>query len=275
MKKRVLSFLLVLVMVLAILPMPAIAAGEGASLTVSGRTYRNKYVVISDGNAAAVYYINNSNQVQTMDGSAAAFAPGSYTVYYGPLGMQKNRSFYKGTFTVSEGDDAVSATLSSSRWSSASTAEQYYYAESVYYNTSSFDHVDVRVAGSYVIHVGGHEYSATVSNPSVVVKVGGTQVASQKWSGTTSYEWRKTGLNLTRSSLIEIELILTLTYTDANDEKHELKDMHITYNNVNNLSKFIDAIAICDGVAGLDIRVSVADIEEELEQHTVTYEWRV
>ena len=275
MKKRVLSFLLVLVMVLAILPMPAIAAGEGASLTVSGRTYRNKYVVISDGSAAAVYYINNSNQVQTLDGSAAAFAPGSYTVYYGPLGMQKNRSFYKGTFTVSEGDDAVSATLSSSRWSSASATEQYYYAESVYYNTSSFDHVDVRVAGSYVIHVGGHEYSATVSNPSVVVKVGGTQVAKQEWSGTTSYEWRKTGLNLTRSSLIEIELILTLTYTDADGERHELKDMHITYNNVNNLSKFIDAIAICDGVAGLDIRVSVADIEEELEQHTVTYEWRV
>ena len=275
MKKRVLSLLLVLVMVLAVLPVPEVAAAEGATLTVSGNSYRNKYVVITDGTSKATYYITNNGTVQNMDGSAATFGAGNYTVYYGPLGMQKNRSFYKGSVTVDDSDSSASVSMSRTSWTGASSAEQYYFAESIYYNTSSFDHVDIRVAGSYVIHVGSEEYSATVSDPSVVIRVGGQQVASQTWSGSTSYEWRKTGLRLTRSSLIEIDLTLTLTYTDSKGERHVLKDMHIVYDNVNGMGKFLDAIVICDGVAGLDVRVSVEDIEEEIEQHTVTYEWRV
>ena len=132
MKKRVLSLLLVLVMVLAILPVPEVAAAEGATLTVSGNSYRNKYVVITDGTSKATYYITNNGTVQNMDGSAATFGAGSYTVYYGPLGMQKNRSFYKGSVTVDDSDSSASVSMSRTSWTGASSAEQYYFAESIY-----------------------------------------------------------------------------------------------------------------------------------------------
>lgn len=149
------------------------------------------------------------------------------------------------------------------------------YATSLFYNTQSYNHVDVRVEGSYVIHVGSQAYSARVSNTTAVVKVGGTTVASQTWSGTTSYEWRQTGLYLSRANVISVELTLDLTYTDSTGQTQVLEDVKIVYDSVNNIDKFIDAIAICDMIQGLDFRVSVEDIEEEIRYHSVSYEWRV
>jgi len=108
-----------------------------------------------------------------------------------------------------------------------------------------------------------------------VVKVGGQQVASKTWDGSTDYEWRQDGLTLTRSSLISVELTLDLRYTDSRGQSHVLEDVKITYDNANNLDKFIEAIAICDMVWGLDFRVSVQEIEEEIQYHAVSYEWRV
>lgn len=245
------------------------------TIAVSGSSYRSKYVVISNGSTSALYYINSSGIVQNTDGTDAAFEPGTYTVYYG-IGGSRDSSFAAGTVTVSEGAASASVSLSSARVSSSTAyATKVLYATSLFYNTASFDHVDVRVAGSYVIHVGSQTYEATVSNPSVVVKVGGTTVANQTWTGTTSYEWRQTGLRLTKASVISVELTLDLTYTDSSGQSHTMEDVKITYDSVNNIDKFIDAIAICDMVMGLDFRVSVEDIEEEIQYYSVAYEWKV
>ena len=244
------------------------------TLTVSGSSYHNKYVVIN----GSLYYVSGDGTVQNTDGSEAAFEPGTYTVYYGNRGSGSGRgnesSFATGSVTVAEGSSTAAVTMNSISVSN-SHADVYLYATSLFYNTSSFDHVDIRVAGSYVIQVGGQSYTATVSNPSVVVKVGGTAVASQTWSGTTTYEWRKTGLSLSKASVITVELVLDLTYTDSSGQTHVLEDVTITYDSVNDVSKFIDAIAICDMVQGLDFRVSVEDIAEEIQYFSVSYEWKV
>lgn len=278
--KKLLSFVLALVMVLALLPVQAFAAEEtaAATLTVSGNSYRSKYVVISDGSDSDLYYIGSTGAVENTDGTAATFAPGRYTVYYGinnTSGRAASSSFATGSFTVDEEDTSATVRLSSTRVSNTN-ANVYLYATSSFYNTTSFDHVDVRVNGSYVIHVGTHEYTARVSNPTVVVKVGGNQVAKQSWTNSNeNYEWRQTNLSLTKSKGITVELHLDLTYTDSDGQTHTMEDVQITYDSVNNISQFIDAIAICDMVQGLDFRVSVEDIEEEIQYNSVSYEWRV
>ena len=248
---------------------------DGCTITVSGNSYRNKYVVISDGTTDELYYINSQGVIQNIDGTEAAFAPGSYTIYYG-IFSGWGSSFASATATVRENASNLSVSLrGASIGSNTAYATRVQYATSLYYNTTSFNHVDLRVAATYEIRVGNQTYTAAVYNPSVVVKVGNTQVASKAWSGTTSYEWRQDGLTLTKASIITVELTLDLQYTDSTGTTHMLEDIVITYDNVNDIPKFIDSIAICDMVWGLDFRVSVEDIEEEIQYHSVSYEWKV
>ncbi len=276
MKRRVLSVLLIVVLLLTILPLSVLAADEtGATITLN--RYSNLYVVIN----STTYYANRSGLLQNMDGTTAYFAPGEYTVYYGPGGLSRNmdKTVYSGTVTVEEGDTEVTVSLSSARFStfgsgSGISAAQTAIATSVYYNTSSFDHIHIRVEGSYVIHVGSAAYTATVSNPTMVVRVDGTQTVSHSWSGTTNYEWTYR-TNVSRSSLIEVELTLDLTYTNGSGEQIVLEDVTVTYNNRDHLYKFVEAIAICDAIQGLDFTVSVQDIEEVIEYYTVSYDWKV
>ena len=279
MKRRIFSLLMAVILVVTLIPVNVFAAdGSGATLTVSGNhysNYRNKYVVFSDGSSSKLYYINNNDTVQNADGTAAYFSPGSYTVYYG-IYSGWSASFASGTVTIRENDTTANLSLRNANvGSNTAYATKVLYATSLFHNTSSFGHVDVRVAASYVIKVGNQEYSATISNPSVVVKVGNRVVASNSWSGTTDYEWRQDGLNLTKANVITVDLTLDLTYTDSDNQKHTMEDVKISYDSVNNVDKFIDAIAICDMVWGLDFRVTVEDIEEEIQYHAVSYEWRV
>ena len=249
-----------------------------AAITVSSSSYRNKYVVISDGSSSGLYYINNNGVIQNADGTDVQFEPGSYTIYYGGRGsgMMSQNSFASASVTVSGNQNSVTVSrMNSANINNSSYEMKYLYATSAFYNASTFDHIDIRVQGSYEIPLGNQSYAATISNPTVVVKVGGTQVASQTWNSNESYEWRKTGLSLNKSSGITVELTFDLTYTDSSQKKHVLEDVHITYDSVNDREKFIDAIAICDIVQGLDFRVSVEDIAKEIQYHTVTYVWKV
>ena len=243
----------------------------GTTITISGRNYRSQYVVVND----KLYYVNSSGVIENTDGTEATFEPGSYTIYYG-IFTGWSSSFASGTVTIRENSTSVSVSLrGTSVGTNTAYATRVLYATSLYYNTTSFNHVDLRVAATYQINIGNQTYTASVYNPSVVVKVGGQVVARNTWSGTTSYEWRRDGLNLTKSSGITVELTLDLRYTDASGEPHTIEDIAVVYNNSTDISKFIDAIAICDAIWGLDFRVSVEEIQKVIEYHTVTYEWKV
>ncbi len=274
MKRKVFSILLALAMLLSMLPVNALAA-EDATATITLRNYNSVYVVID----STTYYANRSGLLQNMDGTTATFAPGTYTIYYGPGGLsrQMDKTCYYGTATVE--DSNVTVSLSSQRFSqfaegSGLSQAQYDLATSIYYNTSSFDHIHIRVEGSYVIHVGSATYTATVSNPTMVVRVDGVQKVSHSWTGTTDYEWTYR-TSVSRTSLIEVDLTLDLTYTNSSGETVTMEDVTVSYNNRDHLYKFIEAIAICDAIQGLDFTVSVEDIEEVITYHTVTYQWMV
>ena len=161
--KRFLSLLMVLVLMSSILVVPTYAAeAEGSTITVSGNNYRNKYVVISDGTASGLYYITNTGLVENTDGTDALFAPGSYTVYYGMFSGWGS-SFARGTATIQESSTNVSVRLSSAQvGSSTAYATRYLYATSLYHNTTSFNHVDLRVAATYEISIGHQTYTAAV-----------------------------------------------------------------------------------------------------------------
>jgi hypothetical protein len=269
---------MVLAMVLSMVPTQVFATendaaaplAAGSTITISGRNYRNQYVMVDD----TLYYVNNSGVIVNTDGTEATFEPGSYTIYYG-IFSGWGSSFASGTVTVREGSNASISLRSASVGSNTAYATRVLYATALYHNTTSFNHVDLRVAATYEINIGNQTYTAAVYNPAVVVKVGDRQVASKSWSGTTSYEWRQDGLTLTKSSIITVELTLDLQYTDANGKSHLIEDIVVVYDNINDIPKFIDAIAICDMVWGLDFRVSVEEIQEVIEYHTVTYEWKV
>lgn len=271
MKRRLFSLLLVAAMLLSLFPVQIFAAEEGSTITVS--RYNRVYVVINNTS----YYINSNGVVENMDGTTAYFVPGTYTVYYGPTsggGGGRNKTVYTGNVTVSDSDSSVSVSLSNVTFSRQSYADQLKYAESIYYNTSRFNHIHVRVEGSYVLHVNGKEFTARVSNPSMIVNVDGVQKIQHDWTNTETYEWTYSA-NVSRTSLVEVVLTLDLTYTDENGQSVVMEDVTVTYDNVNNLNKFIEAIAICDAVQGLDFTVTVEDVEKDLEYLSVTYEWKV
>ncbi len=269
MKKRMLSILMALVLLFSMVPAQALttlAAESGATISL-GRNYRSVWVVVGD----TPYQTDSSGNVVDSSGSAVLFAPGSYTVYYATQGG----SSATGSGTVGASDTAISISMSSTRFSSATWENQMRLAKSIYYNASRFDHLDIRVAGSYVMEIGGTSYTATVSNPSAVVNVNGTQAYTGNWTGTTSYEWRKTNIRLNRTDFIEVILTLDLTYTGSDGKITTLEDVVVVYDNVNDLNAFVKAIAICDGVQGLDFTVDVEDIKEVIEDHIVTYQWMV
>ncbi len=284
MKRRILGILMALVLLISLVPAQAItalAAETGATITLSGNTggggwgqqsstgFSSVWVVVND----TAYRTNNSSVIVDSDGNAVIFAPGEYTVYYATQGASNCRT---GSVTIAESTDgSETVTMSSVTFSRVSSTEQHRLGKAIYYNASSFDHLDIRVAGSYVMDLGGVQYAATVSNPSVVVNVDGVQTMTAAFTGTTSYEWRKTRISLSRASFIEVVLTLDLTYTGADGQLVTLEDLVITYDNVNNLNKFIEAIVICDQQQGLDFTVSVEDIQEVVEEHIVTYQWKV
>ena len=186
--KKLLSILMVLALVFTMLPVYSVAAEtEGSTITVSGNNYRNKYVVVSGNGNDGLYYVNNRGVIETTGGETAYFAPGSYTVYYGVFSGWGS-SFAQGSVTVRESSTNVSVSLRSAQVGTNTKYEtRELYATSLYHNTTSFNHVDLRVAATYEINIGNQTYTAAVYNPSVVVKVGSRQVANKAWSGTTSY----------------------------------------------------------------------------------------
>lgn len=278
--KKFLSVLLAVVMIVTMLPTQIFAVPNSddgiATITIGnnwgGSSYSGKYVTVSDGSSYAVYLVASDGKLQTMGGATAKFAAGTYTVYYG----MSRQGYYKASVTVKDSDTNAKGSLSNANWSSLSSTEKYYVGESIYYNTEKFDHVDIRVAGSVVIDKDGHSSTATVSNPKLTVKVDGKTVAtSSNWNNNTSYEWRKTDLSLSRSSKIEVHLTLDLTYTGADGKKHVMEGVEIVYDNVNNHSKFVQAIVDCDAQQGLDFVVTAEDIAKEIQYYSVTYGWKV
>lgn len=271
MKRKLLSLLMALVTALVLIPGPLnAAASEGAAITISEGAFRGKYVMIAGSGATGLYQIGQDGVLRDSGGNDALFRPDTYTLYLGADG------FACGTVTVGQTDETVTAALTDTRLSGTTSYDiRRLYAASLFHNTPVFDHVDVRIDDAYLIQMGNQAFFATVTNPSVEIRVGGQVAASHSLPGTTGFEWRKTGLRLTKADTITVEVTMDLHYTDGNGDPQTIKGVKRRFDSTADPDKFIDAIAACDMVSGLDFRIDLDNFAQENPYYAVIYRWEV
>ena len=134
-----------------------------------------------------------------------------------------------------------------------------------YDNVSSFDHVDIRVAGT--LSVDGVEKPITVSHPRVVVygkdnKGEEIQLYNREFTENTSYEWRMTRITVPKDARIVLTCDLTIDGVTKADQSFTFEGR----------DDFAQAIYDCDGKQGLDFIVRETDVQQVF-YYQVSYQW--
>ena len=134
-----------------------------------------------------------------------------------------------------------------------------------YDNVSSFDHVDIRVAGT--LTVDGVEKPITVSHPRVVVygkdnEGEEIQLYNREFTENTSYEWRMTRITVPKDARIVLTCDLTIDGVTKADQSFTFEGR----------DDFAQAIYDCDGKQGLDFIVRETDVQQVF-YYQVSYQW--
>lgn len=134
-----------------------------------------------------------------------------------------------------------------------------------YDNVSSFDHVDIRVAGT--LSVDGVEKPITVSHPRVVVygkdnEGEEIQLYNREFTENTSYEWRMTRITVPKDARVVLTCDLTIDGVTKADQSFTFEGR----------DDFAQAIYDCDGKQGLDFIVRETDVQQVF-YYQVSYQW--
>ena len=134
-----------------------------------------------------------------------------------------------------------------------------------YDNVSSFDHVDIRVAGTF--SVDGVEKPITVSHPRVVVygkdnEGEEIQLYNREFTENTSYEWRMTRITVPKDARVVLTCDLTIDGVTKADQSFTFEGR----------DDFAQAIYDCDGKQGLDFIVRETDVQQVF-YYQVSYQW--
>lgn len=134
-----------------------------------------------------------------------------------------------------------------------------------YDRVSSFDHVDIRVAG--ILTVDGVEKPITVSHPRVVVygkdnSGKETQLYNWEFTENTSYEWRMTRISVPKDARVVLTCDLTIDGVTKTDQSFTFEGR----------DDFAQAIYDCDGKQGLDFIVCETEIQQVF-YYQVSYQW--
>ena len=134
-----------------------------------------------------------------------------------------------------------------------------------YDNVRSFDHVDIRVAGT--LSVDGVEKPITVSHPRVVVygkdnEGEEIQLYNREFTENTSYEWRMTRITVPKDARIVLTCDLTIDGVTKADQSFTFEGR----------DDFAQAIYDCDGKQGLDFIVRETDVQQVF-YYQVSYQW--
>ena len=210
---------------------------------------------VENGVYTTVAYVYTNNR-----GIATAALPAG--TYYAYASYGSNNSAYEGEANFVVEDSDVQVTLNVNQSYSVSSHEK------TYNRTTYFNHIDIRVAGTFTnISLDGttSTMSGTISDV-YVTAIDGNNVLlnNQKMTGTTNYEWRNM-VSVSKAVVVTVKFDLTL----SNGTKYE--DLEITFQGRNDL---IQAIADCDIYQGLDFEMSVTKLEEAIRKdYKVAYEW--
>ena len=216
-----------------------------ATVTVrnGSSTVRNQTITLTGGITATT----NNSGVATFN-----VAAGSYTasVHY----LNDSRT-YDGSAALTVTAEGGSATINVT--DKGYTLEN---AQDTYNETTYFNHVDVRSAGTIKIgtYVNGVLQGSLVTknviitNPSIKVTDGNTVIANRSFTGSTSYEWRITNIRVPKTAVI------TMTCDIQIEGETAVKTgQTFTYSGE---ATFVQAIFDCDGKRGLDFNISAEDI---------------
>ena len=189
---------------------------------------------------------------------------GTYIVASGRAGNSRpggnDASVYLDSVTVS-GDTAYTMTTRTSSFASASVDQQTAVAMSIYAKSSTFNHVDIRVAGEFTVD--GTEHSIDLQNTSIVVVDPGKDDITGSFAENEDedYEWRTEGTSVSKNAVIHVEFDLYI------DEKLVQEGYTVEFSG---FWDFVEAIRICDGIEGLDFRIVEAIVNQ---RYNVTYTW--
>ncbi len=147
------------------------------------------------------------------------------------------------------------------------------YAESVYERSSYFNHIDVRVQGTYTTGttVDLTTYNIKLQNVSVVVnnpdERGYSDYNFSFTNGNETYEWRKTNLRIHKDAVVT----LTCDIVDSRTSETLKRGFSTSFSGKED---FVQAVRNCDITQGLDFVVNPQEIIEAVF-HDVTYVWKV
>lgn len=282
MKKKIVSLLLVVAIMITLLPTSIFAVTDNNSgiLSVDDTTYnvtfnakngdqRLRYVeiMIVDSNETTVGYVTtNSRGTATYDLPAGTFtAIISYT--------SGNRIYYaENTFTVSDNNSVVDLAVTS-RYSEDA-------AQNTYNKTTYFDHVDIRVKGTYTTgtSIDLTTYNIRLANVSIAVDNPGTYTDyNQSFTNNSeTYEWRKTGIRIYKGASVTLNCDI---YNSETGDVLKSGFTHVFYDGTHNgvdygSTDFVKAIQQCDANQGLDFIIDPTEIIEAI-YHDVSYQWTV
>lgn len=217
-------------------------------------------IMITDASDNTVGYVTTNDR-----GSATIDLPdGTYTA---TISYTSGNYVYEAEqeFTVSGNAMKVELEVSSTPTDS--------YAQSIYSKTTYFDHVDIRVKGTFTTGTSDDltTYNIKLQNVSIVIDnpdVAGYQDYTQSFSNNSeTYEWRKTGIKVHKQATVSLvcDIIDSTTgETLKNGFTHTFAGE----------ADFLQAIKNCDANQGLDFIIDPLEIIEAIT-HQVSYQWKV
>ena len=279
MKKKLLSILLVLLMLVTMIPAAALAvegegepapegSGEPAPIAEDPK-YTVKFNVTNanDGPLAQASVMISKGEGETV-GSTIAYVStntsgiATYSlpngVYYAHVSYTSGRnSYYDDTFFTVNGEN-IEVQLEAKN----GYTNQY---ESTYNRTEYFNHVDVRVKGTMTSGstIDINSYGITLRNVRVVVNNEGYQDYDFSFTNSTDYEWRKDNIRVYKNAVVTITCDI---YVDG------VKTVAGYSQSFFGKNDFIQAIENCDMKWGLDFIVNPVDIIQAALLD-VTYSW--
>ena len=142
-------------------------------------------------------------------------------------------------------------------------------AEKVYNRTTTFNHVDIRVNGTITyktyengVETGSETKTVKISNPVITITPKDGSPITKSFTNSTSYEWRWTGIRVSKSDTISLTCDITIDGVTQKGQQFSWSDK----------PAFVQAIYNCDGHQGLDFIVKDEDITQTFF-YQVDYIW--
>jgi len=270
MKKRLMALTMLVVMLISLIPSAAIVQAAEATtytLTINARSGNRalRYVQVTVDRILANDTTETVDTVTTNNSGRATISvpDGDYHVH---VAYTSGDYVYIGSAEVTVNGGNTSVTID------ADSVMSWDAAEDIYDETTYFNHVDIRVNGSFTVQETDPQtgktqivtYDIKLSNPTIRVDnpTGTYSDVTASFHTSVTYEWNKPSIRVHKDAVVY--LICDITY-----DGDTIEDFEISFSGKDD---FIQAIINCDINTGLDFIVDAQEIMEAVF-YGVSYQW--